>query len=38
MGCPMCPAWMSAGMVLGGIVLVLLIVLLVVLILRVSRS
>lgn len=38
MDCAMCPAWMSGGMLLGGLIGLLVIVLLVLLILRVARS
>lgn len=37
MTCPMCPAWMGWGMILGGAVAVLLIVLLVLVTIRVAR-
>jgi hypothetical protein len=38
MNCPMCPAWMTGGMLLGGVIGILIVVLLVLLILKVARS
>lgn len=38
MNCPMCPAWMGGGMLIGSVIGVLLIVLLVVLIVRLTRT